>query len=82
MRYTRQQSTEQFTKKYRNEETTKKLADWWKKKQVPINRASIEQFSKEMKNGQIAELIGATHYVFVGPTKDKVITLMRDYLAK
>ncbi len=65
-----------------DEETTKKLADWWKKKQVPINRASIEQFSKEMKNGQIAELIGATHYVFVGPTKDKVITLMRDYLAK
>ncbi len=65
-----------------DEETQKKLNAWWKEKQVPITRASIEQFRKDMKNGQIVELKGATHYVFVGASKDKVITLIRDYLAK
>ncbi|HSU25205.1 MAG TPA: alpha/beta fold hydrolase [Pyrinomonadaceae bacterium] len=65
-----------------DEETTAKLAAWWKEKQAPITRASIEQFRKEMKNGQIVELKGATHYVFVGPYKDQVIKLMRDFLAK
>lgn len=65
-----------------DEETQKKLNAWWKERQVPITRASIEQFRRDMKNGQIAEIKGATHYVFVGASKDKVITLMRDYLAK
>ena len=63
-------------------ETQKKLDAWWKEKQVPIARASIEQFRKEMKNGQIVEIKGATHYVFVGPYKDQVIKLTRDFLAK
>jgi len=35
-----------------------------------------------MKNGQVFEIKGATHYVFVGPYKDQVITLMRDFLGK
>lgn len=63
-------------------ETTAKLAAWWKEKQVPMTRASIEQFRKEMKNGQVMEIKGATHYVFVGPFRDQVITLTRDFLAK
>lgn len=65
-----------------DEETRKKLEVWWKEKRAPIMRASIEQFRKEMKNGQIVEIKGATHYVFVGPFKDQVITLVRDFLAK
>ena len=65
-----------------DEETQKKLDAWWKEKQVPITRASIEQFRKEMKNGQVVEIKGATHYVFVGPYKDQVIKLTRDFLAK
>jgi pimeloyl-ACP methyl ester carboxylesterase len=63
-------------------ETQKKLDAWWKEKQAPINRASIEQFRKEMKNGQVVEIKGATHYVFVGPFKDQVIKLTKEFLAK
>jgi non-heme chloroperoxidase len=66
----------------RDAETQKKLDAWWKEKQVPITRASIEQFRKEMKDGQIVEIKGATHYVFVGPYKDQVVTLTKDFLAK
>ncbi|HEX6126658.1 MAG TPA: alpha/beta fold hydrolase [Pyrinomonadaceae bacterium] len=65
-----------------DEETQKKMDAWWKEKQVPIMRASIEQFRKDMKNGQVVEIKGATHYVFVGTFKDQVIKLMRDFLAK
>ncbi|MEQ1764162.1 MAG: alpha/beta hydrolase [Pyrinomonadaceae bacterium] len=63
-------------------DTTAKLAVWWKEKQTPITRASIEQFRKEMKNGQLTEIKGATHYVFVGPYKDQVIKLTKDFLAR
>lgn len=63
-------------------ETTAKLAVWWKEKQTPLTRASIEQFRKEMKNGQLLEIKGATHYVFVGPFKDQVIKLTKDFLSK
>ena len=65
-----------------DEETQKKMDAWWKEKQAPISRASIEQFRKQMKNGQVVEIKGATHYVFVGPYKDPVIKLTRDFLAK
>ncbi len=63
-------------------ETAAKLAAWWKEHETPKARASIEQFRREMKNGQIIEIKGATHYVFVGPFKDRVVTVMRDFLAK
>jgi pimeloyl-ACP methyl ester carboxylesterase len=65
-----------------DEQTQKKLDAWWREKQVPITRASIEQFRKEMKNGQVVEIKGATHYVFVGAYKDQVIKLTRDFLSK
>ena len=62
--------------------TQTKLNAWRKEKQAPIARASIDQFRRDMKNGQIAEIKGATHYVFVGPYKDQVIKLIREFLAK
>jgi len=65
-----------------DEATQKKLEAWWKAKQGPIARASIEQFRKQMKNGQVVEIKGATHYVFVGPYKDQVVKLTKDFLAK
>jgi pimeloyl-ACP methyl ester carboxylesterase len=65
-----------------DEDTQKKLDAWWKEKGGPIFRASIEQFRKEMKNGQVVEIKGATHYVFVGQYRDQVIKLIRDFLAK
>jgi pimeloyl-ACP methyl ester carboxylesterase len=63
-------------------ETQKKFDEWWKTEQSPLFRASIEQFRKQMKNGQEVEIKGATHYVFVGPYKDQVIKLVRDFLMK
>ena len=63
-------------------ETTKKLEAWWKEHETPKARASIQQFRRDMKNGQVVEIKGATHYVFVGPFKDQVVTLMRDFFAK
>jgi hypothetical protein len=65
-----------------DEETQKKLDSWWKDNGAPIFRAGVEQFRKDMKNGQVVEIKGATHYVFVGQYKDQVIKLMRDFLAK
>jgi len=65
-----------------DEDTQKKLDAWWKEKGGPIFRASIEQFRKEMKNGQVIEIKGATHYVFVGQYKDQVVKLIREFLAK
>lgn len=63
-------------------ETQKKFDEWWKTKQAPLFRASIEQFRKQMKNGQVVEVKGATHYVFVGRYKDQVVKLVRDFLTK
>jgi pimeloyl-ACP methyl ester carboxylesterase len=65
-----------------DEETQKKFNVWWKEKGSANFRAGVDQFRKEMKNGQIVEIKGATHYVFVGPFKDQVIKLTRDFLAK
>ncbi len=65
-----------------DEESRKKLETYWKEKQAPKSRASIEQFRKEMKNGRAVEIKGATHYVFVGPYKDQVVNLMKDFLGK
>jgi pimeloyl-ACP methyl ester carboxylesterase len=65
-----------------DEETQKKFNVWWKEKGSANFRAGVDQFRKEMKNGQIVEIKGATHYVFVGPYKDQVIKLTRDFLAK
>lgn len=65
-----------------DEQTQKKLDAWWKEKQVPVSRASIEQFRKEMKNGQVVEIKGSTHYVFVGAYKDQVVKLTREFLLR
>ena len=63
-------------------ESRKKIEDFWKAKMTPKSRASIEQFRKEMKNGEVVEIKGSTHYVFVGPYKDQVIKLTKDFLLK
>ncbi|HKP69467.1 MAG TPA: alpha/beta fold hydrolase [Pyrinomonadaceae bacterium] len=63
-------------------ETQKKLDAWWKLNQSPNSRASIEQFRKEMKKGEVVEIKGSTHYVFVGAYKDQVIKLTREFLLK
>ncbi len=63
-------------------EQRKRLDTYWKEKQAPKTRASMAQFRKDMKNGELVEIKGATHYVFVGTYKDQVIKLVRDFLSK
>lgn len=65
-----------------SDETRKKLEAYWKEKRTPLTRASIEQYRKEMKNGEVVEIKGSTHYVFVGPYKDQVVKLTKDFLTK
>jgi len=64
------------------EETQKRIGAYWKEKRAPLSRASIEQFRKEMKKGEIVEIKGATHYVFIGPYKEQTIKLTHDFLTK
>jgi pimeloyl-ACP methyl ester carboxylesterase len=64
------------------DETRKRIDAYWKEKRAPLSRASIEQFRKEMKMGEVVEIKGATHYVFVGPYKEQTIKLTRDFLLK
>lgn len=63
-------------------ETSKKFAAWWQANQVPKSRASIEQFRREMKGGQVVEVKDAGHYVFRGKTEDEVVRLVREFLLK
>jgi pimeloyl-ACP methyl ester carboxylesterase len=63
-------------------EAQKKLEAWWKENEGPVSRAGIEQFRKQMKNGQVVEIKGATHYIFAGQFKDRVVTLTREFLMK
>lgn len=65
-----------------SDETRKRLDTYWKEKRSPLSRASIAQFRKEVKNAQIVEIKGSTHYVFVGPYKDQVVKLTKDFLSK
>lgn len=65
-----------------DQETTAKLAAWWKEHETPKARASIREFRKGMKNGEVVEIKGATHYVFVGPFRDQVVKLTREFLLK
>jgi hypothetical protein len=64
------------------EETQKRIGAYWKEKRATLSRASIEQFRKEMKKGEIVEIKGATHYVFIGPYKEQTIKLTHDFLTK
>ena len=63
-------------------ETQKKLDAWWKENEGPTSRAGIEQFRKQMINGRVVEIKGATHYIFAGQFKDQVVTLMKEFLMK
>lgn len=63
-------------------ETRKRMEDWWKDEQLPRNRASIEQFRKDLKGGQVVEMKNAGHYLFLGKTADEVVSKTREFLLK
>ncbi len=46
----------------------------------PNTRASIEQFRREARRGQVIEMKDATHFIFRGTTADQVVRQTRDFL--
>ena len=65
-----------------DEATRRKLNEWWIKTFVPFIRASIEQFRREARRGQVVEMKDATHFIFRGTTADQVIRQTREFLLK
>jgi pimeloyl-ACP methyl ester carboxylesterase len=45
-------------------------------------RASIEHFRKQQPRGRIVEMKHTPHYMFLGPTQDKVVRLRREFLSQ
>lgn len=52
----------------------------WIEKTQPIQRSQIEQFRKQIRDGQVIELKNATHYLFRGATRDQVIRHTIEFL--
>jgi non-heme chloroperoxidase len=65
-----------------DEATRRKLDEWWVKKAIPYTRASIEQFRREARRGQVVEMKAATHFIFRGTTADQVVRQTREFLLK
>ena len=65
-----------------DEELKKKFREWWTKIVLPYNDASRSQFRREAKHGELTELKGATHYLFLGKTQSATVALTREFLLK
>lgn len=61
-------------------ERRKEMDVWWLRNRYPCTRSSIEQFSKDMRQGQVVELRTGWHYVFMTPTEDEVALRTREFL--
>jgi hypothetical protein len=47
----------------------RELERWWRDHQRPRELADIAQFRREAQHGEIVELRGAEHYLFLGATQ-------------
>lgn len=65
-----------------DEETRRRVDEWWVKNFVPDARASITQFRREAPHGQVFEMKDANHYLFLGNTAGEVIRQTREFLLK
>jgi hypothetical protein len=45
-------------------------------------REPVEQFRREIPNGEIVELNDAKHYIFTGDTADQVAAKIRKFLLR
>jgi hypothetical protein len=45
-------------------------------------REPVEQFRREIPNGEIVELDDAKHYIFTGDTADQVAAKIREFLLR
>jgi pimeloyl-ACP methyl ester carboxylesterase len=59
-----------------------KAEAWWKEKGHALMREPVEQFRREIPNGEIVELDDAKHYIFTGATADQVAAKIREFLSR
>jgi pimeloyl-ACP methyl ester carboxylesterase len=59
-----------------------KAEAWWKRKGHALIRESVEQFRREIPDGEIVELDDAKHYVFLGDRAEQVAAKTREFLLK
>jgi pimeloyl-ACP methyl ester carboxylesterase len=57
-----------------------KAEAWWQAKGHALMRTGVEQFRREIPQGDIVELNDAKHYVFLGATADQVAAEIREFL--
>jgi pimeloyl-ACP methyl ester carboxylesterase len=57
-----------------------KAEAWWQAKGHALMRTGVEQFRREIPQGDIVELNDAKHYVFLGDTADQVAAKIREFL--
>jgi non-heme chloroperoxidase len=71
-----------FATKEKDTAKREAMNKWWAANGGARTRSSIAQFKREMRRGQIVELVGANHHLFLGATQDQVVTSMRTFLLR
>lgn len=62
------------------EATRKEMDAWWMKNGYRCAMQSRKQFQEGMRRGEVAEIQSVYHDIFVGPARNEVVPLMRDFL--
>jgi pimeloyl-ACP methyl ester carboxylesterase len=63
-----------------DEETRRKADEYYREQRLPHQRESIKQFREGVRRGQVIEMKGAMHYLFLGKTQEEVVRRMREFL--
>lgn len=50
----------------------RRMERWWTERQRPSDVANIAKFRREAQRGEVVEVQGASHYLFLGTTQTKV----------
>jgi pimeloyl-ACP methyl ester carboxylesterase len=58
----------------------KAMNGWWAANGGARMRSSIAQFRREVRRGQVVELAGANHHLFLGATQERVVASTRTFL--
>jgi hypothetical protein len=60
----------------------KVMNSWFTANVMARKRWSMEQFKREMRFGEVVEMPNANHFLFVGKTRNEVVTITRAFLLK
>ena len=55
---------------------------WWRANVIPVMRASIEEFRREARRGEVVEMPHANHFLFVGSTEAETVRRTREFLLR